>query len=373
MEKMEISKQSIILKDMDYIASNLNFNLNLFKDAKFLITGGGGFIGYYLVNFFFYLDKKKLLKKNSKIVIWDSFIRGKPQWLESISKKSNKIHIKKINISTYKISKKLDFDYIIHSASIASPTFYRKYPIETMDANVWGLRNLLDFALIKSKTKKRVKGFLYFSTSEIYGNPDKTNIPTKENYNGNVSCVGPRSSYDESKRFGETLCVNFSKEHKLPIKIVRPFNNYGPGLKLKDKRLIPDIMNNILSKKNITIYSDGSPTRTFCYIADAIHGYLNALIIGKSGDYYNIGNDQDEITVKNLVKKIIFLSSKIIDFKPKIIIKKSKEKDYLVDNPQRRCPDLYKSRKDLKYKAKINLNDGILRTIMWYKSNMKFK
>ena len=370
---MEIDQQNIINKDMDYISSNLNFNLNLFANSQILITGGAGFIGYYLVNFFFYLDKKNILKKNSKIYIWDSFIRGKPLWLEEISKKSKKIHIKKVDISSYKIPKKYCFDYIIHSASIASPSFYRKYPIETMDANVWGLRNLLNFSLQKSKTKKKIKGFLYFSTSEIYGNPDKKNIPTKENYNGNVSCVGPRSSYDESKRFGETLCINFSQQHKLPIKIVRPFNNYGPGLKLKDKRLIPDIMNNILNKKNIIIFSDGKPTRTFCYIADAIHGYLNVLIKGKSGNYYNIGYDKDQLSVIELANKIKRISSKIINFKPKIKVKKSEDKNYLVDNPQRRCPNIDKARKEIKYNPKIGLDEGIFRTIQWYQSNMKFK
>ena len=140
MEKMEIEEQPIIQKDMDYIASSLNFNLKLFKNSHILITGGAGFIGYYLVNFFFYLDRKKILKKNCRIFIWDSFIRGKPKWLEEIREKSKKFHIKKVDISSLKIPNKYNFDYIIHSASIASPSFYRKYPIETMDANVWGLR-----------------------------------------------------------------------------------------------------------------------------------------------------------------------------------------------------------------------------------------
>ena len=157
-----------------------------------------------------------------------------------------------------------DFQFIIHAASIASPTYYRQYPIETMDANVNGLRSLLEYCLRQKKTKGiPVEGFLFYSTSEIYGDPTPENIPTPETYRGNVSCTGPRACYDESKRYGETLCVNFALQHDLPIKMARPFNNYGPGLKITDKRVLPDFARDIFAGRDIVMLSDGSPTRTF--------------------------------------------------------------------------------------------------------------
>ena len=169
------------------------------------------------------------------------------------------------------------FDWIIHAASIASPIYYRKYPIETMDANVNGLRNLLDYAVGEARSGREVRGFLFYSTSEIYGDPTAENIPTTETYRGSVSCTGPRACYDESKRYGETLCVNFARVFGLPVRVARPFNNYGPGLKITDRRVIPDFARDIVANQDVVMLSSGSPTRTFCYISDAIAGYYKVL------------------------------------------------------------------------------------------------
>ena len=130
---------------------------------------------------------------------------------------------------------------------------------------------------------------LFYSSSEIYGDPTPENIPTPETYRGNVSCTGPRACYDESKRYGETLCVNFARQHGLPIKVARPFNNYGPGLKITDGRVIPDFARNILDGTDIVMLSDGSAKRTFCYVADAVVGYYKILVKGRSGEAYNVG------------------------------------------------------------------------------------
>jgi len=263
------------------------------------------------------------------------------------NKKSNIYNIKSVDI-------------IIHAATIASPTFYRKNPLKTAEANVDGLKNLLNFSL-----KKKVKRILFFSSSEIYGNPDKRNIPTKEIYNGNVSCLGPRACYDESKRFGETLCYIYNQVYKLPIRIVRPFNNYGPFLSAKDKRLPSDLLGKIKENKDIIIYSNGKPKRTFCYIADAICGYLNAIKYEKF-DVFNIGNEDEEISVLRFSKIFKSVAEKNIGYKGKIIFKKSKDLDYLSDNPQRRKPCLEKSKKLLKYKPKIGVKEGITRYLLYY-------
>lgn len=347
------------MNDQQYQIRELKNELKKINNKKILLTGGLGFLGYnFLLLFDFLITNKKY---NINIIVYDIVDKKKlPLWFLNLNKK---IKYKKENI----IDKKNfpNVDYIIHAASIASPTYYRKYPIETMDANVIGLRNLLDFYKYK-----KINSFLFFSTSEIYGDPDKKNIPTKETYRGNVSCTGPRACYDESKRYGETLCVNFHKKFKIPIKIVRPFNNYGPGLNINDKRVIPDFSKNILNNQTIVLFSDGKPRRTFCYISDAIVGYLKVLIKGKSGESYNIGNNQPEISIKKLANLMIKIANKKFNYNGKLVLKKNKDINYLIDNPNRRCPDLGKSKKELKFSPKIDLITGLNKTLDWYKKKI---
>jgi dTDP-glucose 4,6-dehydratase/UDP-glucuronate decarboxylase len=249
-----------------------------------------------------------------------------------------------------------DVDYIIHAASIASPTFYRKHPIKTIETNVLGLKNLLDIAI-----RKNTRSFLNLSSSEIYGDPEKTHIPTSEEYNGNVSCTGPRACYDESKRLGETLCVNYYREYGVPVKVVRPFNVYGPGLKLNDRRVIPDFFNDAINKHKIEILSDGSPTRSFCYVSDAIKGFMLALLSEFNGEAFNIGNDKTEISMKEIAELIAEIVGNV-----DIELGKSEEKEYLTDNPRRRCPDLTKTKAFLNYYPKVDIRTGLERIFQWY-------
>jgi dTDP-glucose 4,6-dehydratase/UDP-glucuronate decarboxylase len=251
-------------------------------------------------------------------------------------------------------------DFIIHAASIASPVFYRKHPIQTMDANVTGLRHLLDAAVARP-----VESFLFFSTSEIYGDPDPANIPTRETYRGNVSCTGPRSCYDESKRYGETLCVNFWQVHHVPVKIVRPFNNYGPGLKISDRRVLPDFFRDVLAGRNLVLLSDGRATRTFCYISDAINGYLRALLSGHQGESFNIGADAPEISMRALAEMVVKISGQHL----RVEHRQSDDPKYLTDNPQRRCPSLEKSRRLLAYEPRVPLPTGLERMYQYYLAN----
>ena len=346
------------MNDQVYEVQELKDELKKFNNKKILLTGGLGFLGYNFLLLFNFLIAYK--KYNINIIVYDIVDKKKlPSWFLNLNKK---ITYKKENI----IDKKNfpNVDYIIHAASIASPTYYRKYPIETMDANVIGLRNLLDFY-----KNKKINSFLFFSTSEIYGDPDKKNIPTKETYRGNVSCTGPRACYDESKRYGETLCVNFHKKFKIPVKIVRPFNNYGPGLNINDKRVIPDFAKNILNNQTIVLFSDGKPSRTFCYISDAIVGYMKVLIRGKSGESYNIGNNNPEVSMEKLAKLMIKIACKKFGYTKKLVKKINKDKNYLIDNPNRRCPDLSKSKKELNFFPKIDLITGLNKALDWYKIN----
>jgi len=266
-----------------------------------------------------------------------------------------------------------DFQYIIHAASIASPTYYRKHPIETMDANVNGLRYLLEYCLQQKKAGAPVAGFLFYSTSEIYGDPTPGNVPTPESYRGNVSCTGPRACYDESKRYGETLCVNFAQQYDLPIKIARPFNNYGPGLKITDRRVLPDFARDVLNHQDIIMFSDGSPTRTFCYIADAIVGYYKILLKGHAGEAYNIGVEAPEISVASLAERVVKAASELFDYHGKVVHQPNAEQDYLVDNPNRRCPVIEKARAHLGYEPTISIDEGLRRALLWYQENREAK
>lgn len=358
----------MVLGDLDYICNNLEEELQMISGKRLLIAGGAGFLGYYLVQTIMHWNK--INSPLISLVVYDNFMRGIPKWLESLKNESN------IKIEKYDVINPLpkdigNFNYIIHAATIASPTYYRKYPIETMDANINGIRHFLDYCLSQKKKNKPVDGLLFYSTSEIYGDPSPDNIPTSETYRGSVSCTGPRACYDESKRYGETLCVNYSQQYGVPVRIVRPFNNYGPGLKITDLRALPDFARNVLNNKDITMFSDGSPTRTFCYVADAIVGYFKVLTRGHNGESYNIGVDSPEISIRKLAELTVKHSQKLFNYKGKVVFSKSKDQHYLTDNPNRRCPNIQKAKKDLGYNPQISLEDGLKRSLLWYSDNQE--
>lgn len=359
----------VVQNDLNYIVNTTNSEFNAMSGKNLLITGGAGFLGYYLIKSVLHWNDINKNKKPIQLWVYDNFIRGVPEWFAPFKTRDD-ISIVKHDISTPLPSNNIDFSYIIHAASIASPMFYRLHPIETMDANVQGLRYLLDYALEQKETTTPVEGFLFYSSSEIYGDPTPENIPTSESYRGNVSCTGPRACYDESKRYGETLCVNFAKHYKLPIKIARPFNNYGPGLKISDRRVIPDFARDIFNNRDIVLLSDGSPMRTFCYVADAIIGYYKILINGYVGEPYNIGVEIPEISIRELAERMVHIGEKHFNYGGKIKFEISDDNQYLTDNPIRRCPDISKARKELGYNPSIGIDDGLLRTMCWYSNNL---
>jgi len=367
MESM-VTAQDVVETDLEYICNNLEEEFRKMAGSRLLITGGAGFLGYYFIQSLLAWNEKVPDDEKTHITVYDNYIRGIPDWIRNLS--DNPF----LTLVRHDITNPLPddigiFDYIIHAASIASPLYYRKYPIETMDANVNGLRSLLDYAVQLKDKGNPLKGFLFFSTSEIYGDPTPEYIPTPETYRGYVSCTGPRACYDESKRYGETLCTNFARQYDLPITTARPFNNYGPGLKITDKRVIPDFVRNILSNQDIVMYSDGSPTRTFCYIADAIVGYYKILTRGCAGEAYNIGVPSPEISMRQLAQMLVDIASEITGYTGTIQFEKSDDVQYLTDNPNRRCPDISKAKSELAYDPQIEISDGLKRSFIWYTGN----
>lgn len=359
-----ISKNKILEEDMEYIFGRLSEEeKSKFRDSTILITGCGGFLGYYFVHFFNAMGSKLGIKK---VIGLDNYLTGTSDWLENIAQSNPKIELHQFNVITDDIDKipsASEANIIIHAASIASPTFYRIYPLETVDANITGLRKLLDYY-----HQKKITGFLFFSSSEIYGDPYPEFIPTNEEYRGNVATMGPRACYDEAKRFGETLCYIFNQKHNMPIRIARPFNNYGPGMNINDKRLPADFAKCVIENRDLIIFSDGKPTRTFCYVADSITGYLKVLT-HTSFDVFNIGIDKPEVSVKEFANYFVKNAAEIFGFGGKAEFKISDDADYMTDNPNRRCPDIAKAKKLLNYNPTIHVNEGIARFLNFLKIN----
>jgi len=329
-----------------------------------LLTGANGFLGFYLVKSILAWNDSNPNKK-IKLYALSTFKKGMPKWLKEIKGRKDLVVLRK-DIGEYKLPLGIAFDYIIHGASFASPTFYRQDPIGTINANILGLYNVLNYMVQRRKKSRAVSGLLFFSSSEVYGDPTEGNIPTPETYRGNVSCTGPRACYDESKRFGETLCINHVKAYGLPIRSARPCNNYGPGMKITDGRVIADFSKDILENEDIVMFSDGSPSRAFCYVADGIVGYLKVLIKGRDGEAYNIGVAGPEVSMLNLAKKIVKIGKDNFHYSGKIVTKKNKDNDYLIDNPSRRCPMIDKARKELGYAPQISIDEGLERVLRWY-------
>ena len=330
--------------DINEIVNNLKIYRNKIYGKSFFITGANGFLGKYFIKVITEINKKT----NNKIKVLANDIRFdnceifKDKNVKIIKKDINKI--KKFN---YKCN------YILHAAGIPSPKNYYKKPIETIFTSITSTKNLLEHSYrIKSK-------FIFFSSSEIYGNPDKKNIPTKETYNGNVSSIEDRSCYDEGKRVGETLCYFYKIKQKVDICIFRPFNVFGPGMPRNDYRVFPRFFSSIKDKKPITIFKKGNQTRTFCYVTDAITAMFIVTLVGKNF-VYNIGNNKPEVNMIKLHKLME------ISLKKKIkAINISYPKNYPQVEPQRRCPDIQKLIREFRFKNKVKIVDAIKRFHNW--------
>jgi dTDP-glucose 4,6-dehydratase/UDP-glucuronate decarboxylase len=362
------SAADVVDTDLHRLMQQLRDDLPALSGRSVAIAGGAGFLGYYLVQALLYWNKDNAGASPIRVTLLDNFIRGVPEWLSALKGDPN------LRVLAHDITAPLpddigDHEYFIHAASIASPIYYRKFPIQTMDANVNGLRHVLDYSLSQRQRGKPVNGVLFYSSSEIYGDPTPDDIPTPETYRGNVSCTGPRACYDESKRYGETLCVNFAAQHDLPISVARPFNNYGPGLKITDRRVIPDFARDILAGRDIVMLSDGTARRTFCYITDAIAGYYKILVRGRRGEAYNVGVESPEIAMHELAAKLADLGKELFVYSGRVIRQQSDDKDYLVDNPNRRCPVITKARRELGYDPLVSLDEGLRRSLIWYSGN----
>ncbi len=319
-----------------------------------LISGAGGFLCSFALDVIVALNE--VFDEPVTVIAMDNYKTGLPERIAHLNDYPN-MRVVNHDVSTAYVPE-CAVDWIIHGASIASPSFYRRYPLETIDANVSGTRHMLELARTAG-----VKGYLQLSSSEIYGDPEPAAIPTSEEYTGRVSCTGPRACYDESKRLGETLSMTYHRLYGVPVKIVRPFNVYGPGQRLDDARIIPDMMSAAIEDRPIVLFSDGRATRAFCYISDFVAGMLLVMARGASGEAYNVGNDEETSIAQAAQTMVQIAGSSNVMIEYRI----SEDREYLTGNPHRRCPNLRKVFAATGWRPSIGITEGFERTLRSYR------
>lgn len=340
----------ILSSDIHEIITRLGNIVHDLEGKTVLLTGGCGFLGRYFIEVFSLLNRE-VLKKPCQLLILDNLITAGKEGTK-ISSSENITFILHDVIQPFSYLNPIH--YIIHMAGIASPFYYRAYPLETLEVAVQGTRNMLNVA------KNNQARFIFFSSSEIYGDPDAKHVPTAESYRGYVSCQGPRACYDESKRVGETLSYIFHETYGIHTNTIRPFNVYGPGMQEEDYRVLPNFASRIKAGMPLNIYGSGNQTRTFCYITDAIVGFFLIILRGIGGGAYNIGNPSPEISMIELVHRIETVLERKIEYN---IIEYPDS--YPADEPNRRCPDIRKACLQLKYEPIVDLDEGLRRFIGW--------
>ena len=304
-----------------------------------VVTGGAGFISSHLCD--------RLIKEGFRVICLDNFITGTLQNIKHLIGRDNFMFIEH-NVTKY-IDIQEKVDYVLHFASPASPQDYLKFPIPTLKVGSLGTHNALGLA--KAKKAK----FMLASTSEVYGDP--LVHPQPETYWGNVNPVGIRGCYDESKRFAEALTMAYHRVHKIDTKIARIFNTHGPRMRMNDGRVVPNFIQQALHNKPLTVYGKGTQTRSFCYIDDLIEGIFR-LMRADTNDPINLGNP-DEFTILQLAKLVI----KLTGAKSRIVFKPLPQ-----DDPRQRKPDIKRAKKILKWLPKVKLEEGLRKTIEWFRA-----
>ncbi len=305
-----------------------------------LVTGGAGFLGSHLCEY--------LLQKGHEVIAMDNLITGSITNIEHMY--GAQFQFIKHDVSEY-IYLSGALDYVLHFASPASPMDYLQFPIQTMKVGAMGTHKALGLSKDKGAT------FLLASTSEVYGDP--LEHPQREDYWGHVNPVGPRGVYDEAKRFAEALAMAYHRTHSVNTKIVRIFNTYGPRMRPNDGRAIPTFIPQALRNEPITVFGDGSQTRSFCYVEDLVEG-LYRLLISECHEPVNIGNPH-EMTIREMAEAVI----RATNSKSKIV-----EKPLPEDDPKIRQPDITRARALLNWNPQVHLEQGLIKTVAWFRKAM---
>lgn len=340
---------AVIREDLLDMARRCGDAVQRLAGTTVLVTGAAGFLPSYLVDLLVHLNR--YLDEPCHVVCVDNLSTGTSARLAHLEGRTD------VTFVHADVSQGVPFaepvDWFVHGASIASPTWYRRFPLETIDVNVKGTRHLLDLA-----RRHDARGFVLLSSSEIYGDPPADRIPTPEAYWGHVSSTGPRACYDESKRLAETLAFTYRRLFELPVKVIRPFNVYGPRLRLDDGRIIPDLLAAALEERPIVLFSDGRVTRSFCYVADFVVATLLLMVSDAAGEAFNVGNDT-EVSIGDAARTM----DEVTGGSCGVRFETHDDPDYLTDNPGRRCPDLTKTRATIDWEPTVELREGLDRTL----------
>jgi UDP-glucuronate decarboxylase len=344
-------RSQIIQEDLENIIS-ANLPWGELAGKNVLISGANGFLPAYMVETLLFINERKTTPEKTKVI---GLVRNKDKAIARFSHHLGRSDFQLIVqdvCQVIHIEEKID--YIVHAASQASPKYYGKDPVGTLAANVIGTSNLLGLA----KTQK-LTGFMYFSSSEVYGQVDDSRIPTQESDYGYVDPTNIRSCYAESKRMGETICVSWFHQYGIPTKIVRPFHTYGPGMSLDDGRVYADFVADIIHGQDIIINSDGTATRAFCYLADAVQGFFTVMLKGENGQSYNVGNPEEEVSILDLANQLVNLFPKN---ELTVTKKNAKNQEYIRSKVFRNSPNIDKI-KALGWQPITSIEVGFRRTI----------
>ena len=342
---------TILQEDMEQIFSS-KLNWKKFADKTILITGGNGFLPAYIVDFLMYLNQEYLSEKCKVIALIRNLEHAQTRFRNYADNEMFILHHQDVSNEII-IQEKIDF--IIHAASPASPKYYAIDPVGVSLPNILGTKNILDLAI-----KNNIESLLYFSSGEVYGEVQDSII--SENNYGYLDPLDLRSCYAESKRMAENLCVSYFHQHQVPIKIVRPFHTYGPGMKLDDGRVFADFVSNIVNNENIVLKSDGEAERVFCYLADATIGFFTILLHGTSGEAYNLANPKEKISIRKLAELLVTLFPD-----KKLTVKYDFERDdnYMKSKVESITPDITKIER-LGWEPITSTKNGFKKTIRSY-------
>ncbi len=342
---------TILLEDMKFIFSS-NLDWKKFANKTILITGANGFLPAYIVDFLMYLNQEYFSETCKVIALVRNIEHAEKRFCNYLN---NQMFILLHQDVSNKIIIQEKIDFIIHAASPASPKYYAIDPVGVSLPNILGTKNILDLAI-----KNNIESLLYFSSGEIYGEV-KDNIVSEDNY-GYLDPLDLRSCYAESKRMGENLCISYFHQHQVPIKIVRPFHTYGPGMKLDDGRVFADFVSNIVNNENIVLKSDGEAERVFCYLSDATIGFLTILLHGRSGEAYNLANPKEKISIRKLAELLVTLFP---DKKLTVKYDFKRDDNYMKSKVESITPDITKIER-LGWEPTTSIESGFKKTIRSY-------
>lgn len=348
--------RSIIEQDVDSVIQALGSPIQRLSGARVLITGASGFLPAYLADVLAGANRRGALAEPCRLLLLTR------QPVVPDSRLGHLLGRDDVDIVVHDVQTPLEgewgADYIVHAASPASPGWFRRDPVGTIRANVFGLGWLLEHARLHGS-----RGLLYLSSSEVYGSPPAGQIPTSEEYVGSVAFASSRSCYSEAKRMGEAMCVAYHDQHGVPANAVRTFHTHGPGLRLDDGRIVAEMMRRGLAGEPFELMSDGRSTRTYGYVSDAMIAFLLVLLSDARGEAFNVGADGPETTVYELTRMIAAQFG--VDT---VLTSDEPVPDHLSDAPDRVCPDLTKIRSTLGFRPRVGLEEGIERTARWFKA-----